>query len=214
MTTKRTANGPADDLRPGSTIPTPEPEHDASGGDPFEDLSSIRLGQDFDAELGVRRLITRVPVRRPDRQEWIRVRPGAEWRLDVSALEFREDKDWYLVLPAARGVLLSDLAGVRLHTAINRQGQVFLWPIKLPTDGRRNNWLETAADAAAEAERRWVRIVAGRGSYDVFTATSPDLPDPEWPSDETFNDLLRLAFKDRLVDRPDHPVVQRLAGAI
>ena len=42
----------------------------------------------------------------------------------------------------------------------------------------------------------------------------PDLAEPEWPADETFNDLLRLAFKDRLVDRPDHPVVQRLAGAI
>ena len=102
---------------------------------------------------------------------------------------------------------------MRLHTAINRQNQVFLWPIKLPTDGRRNPWLETAMDAAAEAERRWVRVVAGRGCYDVFSASCPDLADPEWP-EESFNDLLRLAFKDRLVDRPDHPVVQRLAGAV
>jgi hypothetical protein len=213
MTTKRAANGPAHDLRPELIIPAPGLGGDAPRGDPFEDLTAIRLGQDFDAELGVKRLITRVMVRKPDRQEWFRVRSGPEWRVEVSALEFREDRDWFLVLPAVRSVLLSDQLAVRLHLAINRQNQPFLWPIKLPTDGRRNPWLETAADACAEAERRWVRMVPGRGCYDVFTATAPDLPDPEWP-DETFNDLLRLAFADRLVDRPDHPVVQRLAGAI
>jgi hypothetical protein len=214
MTTKRTSNGPAEDMRPEPIPPSPALEGDAPrGDDPFEDLSAIRLGQDFDAELGVKRLLTRVMVRRPDRQEWIRVRSGPEWRLDVSALEFREDRDWYLVMPAARGVLLSDLAGVRLHTAINRQNQLFLWPIKLPTEGRRNPWLETAMDAAGEAERCWIRVVAGRGCYDVFSASCPDLADPEWP-EESFNALLRLAFKDRLVDRPDHPVVQRLAGAV
>jgi hypothetical protein len=131
----------------------------------------------------------------------------------VAALEFREDRDWYLIMPAARSVLFSDLIAVRLHAAINRQGQVFLWPIKLPTDGRRNPWLETAMDGCAEAERRWVRLVSGRGSYDIFTASCPDLADPEWP-EESFNELLRLAFKDRLVDRPDHPVIQRLAGAV
>jgi hypothetical protein len=205
MVTKRADNGAADKMR---SVPPVEP-----AADPFEDLSSIRLGQDFDAELGVKRLLTGVMVRRPDRQEWVRVRPGSEWRLDVSALEFREDRDWYLVLPAVRGVLLSDLAAVRLHTAINRQAQIFFWPIKLPIDGRRNPWLETAMDAAAEAEPRWVRVVAGRGAYDVFGATCPDLAEPEWP-DEAFSGLLRLAFKDRLIDRPDHPVVQRLAGAV
>ena len=94
MTAKRTGNGAADDARPDPIIPAPAFEGDAPHSDPFEDLSSIRLGQDFDAELGVKRLITRVMVRRPDRQEWIRVRPGPEWRLEVSALEFREDRDW------------------------------------------------------------------------------------------------------------------------
>jgi hypothetical protein len=208
--TKRTTNG-AVDAPTATPIPTATPGEVSS--DPFEDLASIRLGQDFDTALGVKRLITRVQVRRPDRQEWVRVRPGSEWRLDVSALEFREDRDWYLVLPVARGVLLSDLAPVRLHTAINRQGDLFLWPIKLPADGRRNPWLETAVDAACEAERRWVRLVAGKGCYVIYTASCPDLSDPDWP-EESFNDLLRLAFRDRLVDRPDHPIVQRLAGAV
>jgi len=212
MATARRASNGAEESRVEAAAPPVSPVTEPPA-DPFEDLASIRLGQDFDVELGVKRLITRVPVRRPDKQEWVKVREGQDWRLEVSALEFREDRDWFLVLPAARGVLLSDLTPVRLHTAINRQNQIFFWPIKLPTDGRRNPWLETAMDAAAEAERRWVRVVAGRGCYDVFSASCPNLTEPEWP-EETFTDLLRLAFKDRLIDRPDHPVVQRLAGAI
>jgi hypothetical protein len=202
----------------GASVQGPPPEeggapNGAPPADPFADLSAIRLGQDFDAELGVKRLLLRVPVRRPDRQEWVRVRPGGEWRLEVSALEFREDRDWYLVLQPARSVLLSDLVSVRLHLAINRQGEVFFWPVKLSTDGRRNPWLETAMDACRVAETRWVRIVPARGAYSVFVAECPDLADPEWPPDD-LNDLLRLAFRDRLVDRADHPVVERLAGRI
>jgi hypothetical protein len=211
--TRRPFNGGevTPDPAPPTHIPTDACLRDQD--DVFSNLDTIRLGQDFDSEVGVKRLITRVPVRRPDRQEWVRVRPGSDYRVDIAALEFREERDWYLVLAEARPALLSDIAAVRLHLAVNRQAQPFLWPIKLPTDNRRNPWLDSAMDAAAEAERRWVRLVAGRGSYDIFVASSPDIPDPEWPV-ETFNELLRLAFRERLVDRPDHPVVQRLAGAI
>ena len=47
------------------------------------------------------------------------------------------------------------------------------------------------------------------GAYDVSVATVK-LPDPEWPTDKTFNDILRIAFKDRLIDTVEHPVIQRL----
>jgi hypothetical protein len=47
------------------------------------------------------------------------------------------------------------------------------------------------------------------GAYDVCVATGK-LPEPEWPTDKTFNDILRIAFKDRLIETVDHPVVQRL----
>ena len=94
MVTKavRAGNGPEVDAD--QLVPPPAPG-DGMPGDPFADLASIRLGQDFDAELGDTRLLVRVPVRRPDRQEWVRVRPGSDWRLEVSALEFREDRDWW-----------------------------------------------------------------------------------------------------------------------
>jgi hypothetical protein len=48
------------------------------------------------------------------------------------------------------------------------------------------------------------------GAYDVFEATG-QLGEPEWPT-VPFRELLRVAFKDRLIDRADHPVLRRLRG--
>jgi len=43
-----------------------------------------------------------------------------------------------------------------LHTAINRQGIVFFWPVRLPSsDGRDMNWWKSAREAAALATREW-----------------------------------------------------------
>ena len=50
------------------------------------------------------------------------------------------------------------------------------------------------------------------GAYEVFEATG-DLPEPEWP-DLPFPEILKIAFRDRIVDRADHPLVQRLRGQV
>ena len=50
------------------------------------------------------------------------------------------------------------------------------------------------------------------GAYEVFEA-SGDLPEPEWP-DIPFPEILKIAFRDRIVDRADHPLVQRLRGQV
>jgi hypothetical protein len=49
------------------------------------------------------------------------------------------------------------------------------------------------------------------GAYDVFEASST-IPEPEWPKDLTFEQMLRIAFKGRLVDSLSHPVLKRLRG--
>ncbi len=70
-------------------------------------------------------------------------------------------------------------------------------------------------EAADRAEKHWVRMVANMalGAYDVFEAQG-DLPDPVWP-EHPFKKLLSIAFGNgKLVDREDHPFVQRLMGRI
>jgi hypothetical protein len=42
-------------------------------------------------------------------------------------------------------------------------------------------------------------------------AAAATIPDPVWP-ELSFQELLRIAFRDRLVDRLDHAVIKRLRG--
>lgn len=187
----------------------------AGPADPF-DLSALRLPQDFGAALGVKKALVTVPVRKPDKQAFIRVKPGESERLQTMVLEFKDDRESYLVAPPLWPELGSELKPVVLFTAITRQGCVFLWPCSLPTpDGRPNSWTESALEAANLAETHWARIVPNMsaGAYDVLLAqAAAPLPEPEWP-DLTLQQVIRLAFKGRFVDSFDHPAIRRLQGA-
>jgi hypothetical protein len=100
-----------------------------------------------------------------------------------------------------------------LFVAVNRQGVLFLWSIRLPgADGRVDEWSRTALEAADLARKGWVRVAANMalGAYEVFQAVG-QLDEPEWPS-TPFSELLRVAFKDRFIDTLDHPVLRRLRG--
>jgi hypothetical protein len=118
-----------------------------------------------------------------------------------------------LVPPAVARDLPGEFVMATVYTAVNRQGVVHLWPVRLPgTDGRVLEWHRSAAEAAELAMRRWVRIKANisLGAYEMFEAAGT-IPDPEWP-DLPFQELLRIGFRDRLVDHTDHAVIKRLRG--
>lgn len=104
---------------------------------------------------------------------------------------------------------------VCLFTAITKQGVLFLWPCKLPSsDGRSDSWANTALAAAQRAESRWVRVSANMSAsgYDTFEAIG-ELSEPVWP-EESFPDILRIAFKDRFIQDFSHPVLRSLRGEI
>jgi hypothetical protein len=190
-----------------------ETEQVAEAADPFADLASLRLSQDFAAELGVERPLLRVPVRRPNRQDFIRTHFDPQFRLDTAVLEMEADNETFLVHPACRAELFAELVPVRLYTVISRAGTVFLWPVRLPQpDGRSNAWWDSAHEAAAMAQTRWLRIIADRdlGAYQILRAAAT-LDDPVWP-DVSFAELVRLAFRDRLINSPDHPALRKLQG--
>jgi hypothetical protein len=48
--------------------------------------------------------------------------------------------------------------------------------------------------------------------YEIYQAEA-QLKDPEWP-ELPFFELLKIAFKGRIVANEDHPVIKRLRGAI
>jgi hypothetical protein len=85
--------------------------------------------------------------------------------------------------------------------------------VKLPgSDGRIIEWHRSLGEAAERTVDRWVRVKANRslGAYEIFLG-SPSIPEPEWPQ-VTFQELIRIGFKDRLIDRLDHPLITKLRG--
>jgi hypothetical protein len=111
----------------------------------------------------------------------------------------------------ARGEIVPKM----LFTTINRQGIVFLWPIRLPgEDGRLDNWNRSALEAASVAMTSWIRVMSNMGlrAYDVYEA--PSFSDaPVWPALD-FPALLKIAFKERFIRSWDHPVLRRLRGEV
>jgi hypothetical protein len=180
--------------------------------DPF-DPAALRLDQSFAETAGVKKLLTTVPVRRPNPQDFVRVHPAAEYCLLSAVIEFREERECYLLTPAIARELPGEFAVVKLHTTVSRQNVVHLWPVKMPAgDGRINEWHRSAAEAAELARKRWVRVKANvaLGAYEMFEAAST-IPDPVWPT-QSFQELLEIGFRDRLVDSVMHPVIKRLRG--
>jgi hypothetical protein len=135
-------------------------------------------------------------------------------RLDTRVIMLEAERETYLVTPAIATQIPGETRPVRILTCIPRiGGGVFLWPLKLPRDDRReNNWNDSARKAAELGEKKWTRMQSNMalGAYDV--TTSDHYPDPVWPK-VTLRELLRIAFGDgRLIDRDDHPIIRQLCG--
>src|SRR5687768_9226990 len=96
--------------------------------DPF-DPAALRISPNFEA-VAVKRVIVAVPVRKPKRQEFVRVHPENAYRLETAVVELAEERETYLVLPALLEALADEVKLVRLHLAIPRGGGPFFWPVQ------------------------------------------------------------------------------------
>ena len=182
-------------------------------GDPF-DLERLKLSQDFPALAGVKKALTTVPVRKPHPQSFFRTHPEPEWRFNTYILELKETQESYLVDPSLRDDLASEIIAKSLFAAITPQGSLLIWPIKLPgPDGRHDSWNRSGLEiATGVATKEWIRLVSNSelGLYEPLVARDKHTG-PQWP-DTSFQEIIRIAFKDRLIDSADHPVVRRLRG--
>jgi len=59
---------------------------------------------------------------------------------------------------------------------------------------------------------KWVRMKANRdlGAYEIFEAESV-MAEPVWP-ELSFQQLIKTAFRDRIIADINHPVIRRLRG--
>src|SRR5262249_53150557 len=147
----------------------------------------------------------------------VRTHPDETYRLQTAVLELKEDREVYLVSPNLWAALASEptFSPRMLVTAINSQGVLFLWPIRLPrADGRIDHWSRSLLDAADKAGKRWVRVVADMslGAY-LPLEGSGLTAEPNWP-DISFQEIIRIAFRDAMISEWSHPVLKRLRGEV
>ena len=204
---------PADSSKPleeslGITVKQSE---EPAAGSPA-DFSRFRLSQNFGSVSCVRKKLLTVPIRKPHKTQFVRVHPAN--KMDTMLLKYGDNgEDLYLVDPDVMQEVEDLAKPYRLSQAIDRQNNVFIWPLAIPDDGRPLNWHLSALEAAGNAELEWTRTQANMalGAYEVFAAEQ-DLGAPEWP-ELSMNELLEIAFKNKIINRPDHLVLLQLRGA-
>ena len=178
--------------------------------DPFNP-DNLQLSQSFTETVGVKKQLITVPVRKPNPQDFVRVHPDPAFRENFPIIELKDEREEYIVTKDLVPELGGEFVLKTLFLAVNRQGTLFFWPVRLPPpDGKDLEWWRSAREAAELATKNWVRVKANMnlGAYDIFKAVTT-IADPEWPQ-LGFWDLIRIAFKDYLITSIDHPVVQRL----
>ena len=181
--------------------------------DIFTNLDALRLSSDAAAFDGTSEILSHTPVRKPNRHEFFRTRPEPDFWFDTGVFEDKEERETFFVTPKMRDALAGEIKPVLLVPTITRQGVLILWPLKLPTEGQRHNgWMETAREAAELGKTKWVRLAADMslGGYRIYQAEG-ELSEPEWPA-KPLTEILQIAFRDRIVDSENHPVVRRLRG--
>lgn len=176
-------------------------------------LNALRVSQDFASASGVRQVIRTVPVRKPGRFQWFRSRE--DMSIPTTVIDHREESAIYLVAPNLRDAL-ADVTVVRELAFVMTTTKVpMIVPVGLPgPDGRTNPWHLSLREAIHLAADRWVRITPSMdvGAYLIHEAVN-DLGEPEWP-EQTFEELLRVAFQGRFIEDLDHPLIRKLRGEV
>lgn len=179
---------------------------------PF-DPRRLRISQRFCDGLDVRPVLATVAVCKPRRQWFVRTHPDPGMKLETFLLHRERDQQYFLVDPAVAPALPGEAVPTVLFSAVNMNGGVFLWPVRLPDEtGRRHQCHLTALQAAELAQTEWVRLSwdLARSDYAVVQARG-QVPVPAWP-DTGLQKPLSIGFQGRFIDTIDHPIVRELRG--
>jgi hypothetical protein len=181
---------------------------------PELDLERFRIDQDFATHVQTRKIAVSIPLRRPDRQHWIWIHPGLDWRASVAVLDDKANQRTYIVEPAIVPEVTADVVPKLLVTYATRQGTTGLWPIRLPDEaGRLDTYNESALTIIEQYPRRWIRVLTNQidRCYEVLETPSVEQPAPKWP-EGGFKELFSKAFKGRVINDINHSVLKALRG--
>ncbi len=176
-------------------------------------ILNLRLPASELEGVETKRVRTKITVGKPPKDQFFRVKDGAEYWVAFGLIEMERSSSFYLVAPGpVRDWMIEE--GVKsfsdcvLCLAVTRHGEPRVWPLKQST----NPWHETARNVAEMAKTGWTKLIPDQsaGYYVSGTATN-QAKEPVWPA-ESFEEILEKAFAGRIIDSLNHDVVKELRG--
>jgi hypothetical protein len=213
--------------RPAPDLPVDEPSVNGSGPAEkpaevtYDPLKLQNLRSKSGVLKGLRALPSRVPiVHRPDAGDFFRIGRGDEYTEIIDLLECTTASNsgdrhaLYVVTDDARYLLERFIKPHRVAIGINRQKVVFLWARAAGAGD--NSWTESVWRAWELAKTSWVTLESDmpHSEYKVhYAEADQEWGDPDWPN-QTLEEVIGQAFRDRVIASIDDPVAQRLRGVI
>ena len=71
---------------------------DEAAPDPF-DPAALRLSQDFASLADVKPILATVPVRKPNRQDYVRIHASEDYQLTTTLLELKDERETLSLIP-------------------------------------------------------------------------------------------------------------------
>ena len=180
--------------------------------DAFSDLKALDEMTRTDAVPTWPQLVS-VRVGRPPKDTFLRCHPS----LVITLYLYKEEEtgESYMLPPNLAEVAQQDQVFKKrdLRLAVTIQGAVFLWETAMRgEETNANQWILSMWNAQGIAQDKWIRVVSNRqnASYDVKVSES-DLGDPVYP-EEQFDEILRVAFRNKVIETLDHPILKKLRG--
>jgi hypothetical protein len=121
----------------------------------------------------------------------------------------------YVVEPDIVPEITSDLIPKLLVPYATRQGSVGLWSIRLPDEsGHIDTFNESALVIVEQYAGQWIRVLTNQEtrSYEVLECTV-EVPLPKFP-EGGMRYLFNIAFRNRVIQTLEHPVLKELRGGL
>jgi hypothetical protein len=187
----------------------------------LDDLASLLISSEETVLAGTREIVTNVAVRKPKKDEFFRTHPTAYYGpCAIFEVKSQMNTESYLVVPAVWNVFKNDLLKshvkkVVLRVSMARGGLIFFNPIVAQDPlSRSNEYNDTARESAIAAVTTWVRQEAdtSQGKYRMWIAEGV-LGEPVWPEFD-LHELVRKAFKGRVITSASHELLEQLRGKV
>jgi hypothetical protein len=178
------------------------------------DYSKFKIPSGSHDLPSARKLILHVPVTKAGKQRYVRVHRDKAYNFECAILQLEGEDRPYLLSPEIAQAITKDAKRVDLKLAMDRQGNIFLWPVPpVPEDGNDNTWNQSQREVAELAETHWVRLTSNRiiGCYEPIVAQG-EIPEPIWP-EMSMEEILTIAFgSTHVITDHEHPALQKLWG--